>query len=933
MSEEILRPASSSQTPTEYRTPYALSPEEEDKLTHIYNRPGFYNKAREMIDAHEPGFYILTCINIDSFKTINDQYGTAVGDQVLCNIAENIYNSIDDMGGICARLAADDFAVLFPASEQNSHRLYGAHSRVNAPSCIVQRIHTRIGRYLVRDVSLPLAAMYDRAKLAADSIRGNYSKNIEYYTDEMRDHMLKRQRVINNMVDALNNGEFEVWLQPQFNHATGAVIGAEALSRWKHEDSYISPADFIPIFEETDFIYQLDLYIWEQCCAILKRWLSSGSRPLPVSVNISPRDITQEDFPETLIGIVSSYDIPKELFRLEITESAFGEDAEQIISKIGELIQMGFTVEIDDFGSGYSSLNSLKDVPAHILKLDMRFFEVTADTERAGTIVASVVRMAKWLNMAVIAEGVETKSQADYLKSIGCHYIQGYYYARPMPVDQYEALLSANKREHKLDRLKTLKTFDNNEFWNPDSMDTLIFNSYVGGACIFEYCRRQTSLLRVNDRFFAQFDGLIPPDAQLNDISLTNYLSDEDRELFYRTIDKALQTRTDASCELSVSLGRNIVYVRDSIRIIAKADDRLLCYCSVTNITEQKMAELHEREALSRMQAIMDNVHSGIIAVKRDANDNIRVVFANNGFYSMLGYTEEQFKDEIANVEAAVFPADLPIINDCVIRTVVDGYAQSCEFRLIRSDQSIIWVQIVTSVLAGSNADLGTILGVITDISADKEYKEQLSFLNSTAHDLLAFPKPDDAIKHTLLQAIDYFEADRAFVFEIDFEHQLMHCSYEQNAPGIGSDSAWHRDIPFDDAKKLFGGMDPDNPTAIKRSRELGEDMAELRRYLISHGISAFVTTPMMRFNNNNNNNNSRYRNLIGFIGIENPARIDKHFNRLSALGDFVAILTTRRDLYDSISAERKYAAKLEASLSDKLQSDDNDEANVSAPD
>ena len=600
-----------SQMTEKSKSMYGLTPDMEDELTHLYNRAGFYKKAEEMIEAHAPGHYILTCINIDSFKVINDQFGTDIGDEVLKHVAVSISECLEGEDAIVARISADDFAVLYTAaySENAKQHIEAAHSRACAPNCIRQRIHTRVGRYFVTDKSLDITNMFDRAKIAADSIRGHFTKKIEYYSEDMREKLIARQRILFSMAEALERGEFEVWLQPQYNHATGAAIGSEALARWKHEGNYIPPSDFIPVFEETDFIYELDLYMWEQCCRLLRRHIDEGNSPLPISVNISRRDIIHDDFPATLVGIVQNYDIPINLFRLEITESAFSGDAKQTISKIRDLSDMGYIIEIDDFGSGYSTLNTLKDVPSSVLKLDMRFFENTENNKRAGTIIEAVVRMAKWLDMAVIAEGVETKHQADYLKSIGCYYIQGYYYARPMPVVEFEKLAAKVHREPELTRLKTLKTFDNNDFWDPESMDTLIFNSYIGGACIFEYAGRKTELLRVNDQFFEIFSNGVETMENLDDLSLASYLEEKEREKFYDTIEEAIATKSEAECELRIALGGRVIYAHDTVRIIASTDDKYLCYCSVADVTKRCIAEKHEWENSEQLKFLNDTAH------------------------------------------------------------------------------------------------------------------------------------------------------------------------------------------------------------------------------------------------------------------------------------------------------------------------------------
>lgn len=242
---------------------------------------------------------------------------------------------------------------------------------------------------------MPVDVMYDRALVAADAIRDSYGKDIEFYNEDMRNLILRRQRIVNAMEGALRAREFEVWFQPQYNHATGALIGAEALARWRWDGIYISPAEFVPIFEETGFIYEMDRFIWEEACRYLAKWKREGGTVLPVSVNLSRRDLLHEDFPGVLTEILGKYHLTPADLRLEITESAFSQQSKQMIAKAEELVREGFTVEIDDFGSGYSSLNTLKDVPASVLKLDMHFFDSSENGQRAGSFRACFCRRCR----------------------------------------------------------------------------------------------------------------------------------------------------------------------------------------------------------------------------------------------------------------------------------------------------------------------------------------------------------------------------------------------------------------------------------------------------------------------------------------------------------------------------------------------------------
>lgn len=611
-----------------------VSAAQRDKLTGLYTRDVFFALTERLVRRAEPGAYVLSCFDVDNFKVINDQYGVDMGDDVLCHVADTISRYAARIEGHCCRVSADVFGVLFPAKYVDSKLLLDAHRAAFAPRCINRTIRIRIGRYLITDLSLPASTMFDRAMLAQESIRGRCDLYIASYNDGMRKRLLREQMLVQEMNGALEREEFEVWLQPQFNHATGAMIGSEALVRWRlRGGELIPPGEFIPIFERNGFIYELDKYVWERVCRTLRRWILSGLPLLPISVNISRFDVFHEDFADVITGLVVKYDLPVELMHLEITESAFTENDEQVTKTVKALIRLGFTIEIDDFGSGFSSLNTLKDVPASVLKLDMRFLENRDDAQRGGSILESVVRMAKWLGMSVIAEGVETKPQADYLKSIGCHFLQGYFFAHPMPIPEYEKLSAAVRIEHKTAYLETVEALDSNAFWNPNSMETLIFNSYVGGAIIVEYHNGQTEVIRSNDRFAKEFAGKTIGGVPVYKLAPAECMDAENYAIMLDNIKKAIETRVESTCELRIAVdGKKkdeALYLRCTVRMIARAEERCLLYCVIYNISSLRIAEKKERELVDRLQAIINALPSGVSAITQDER-GMRFLFAND---------------------------------------------------------------------------------------------------------------------------------------------------------------------------------------------------------------------------------------------------------------------------------------------------------------
>lgn len=513
-----------------------------DPLTGVFDQDTFFKIARMLIDGKSDGYYVFSFLNIDNFKIINDRFGIGVGDAVLKYVASVIKDFADAAGGICGRLFADNFALLYPHNCVESKEMNDAHERIHHPDVLSQPIRLRTGRYFVENKDDSVMTMFDRARIAANFVRNSYDKEISVFDKDMLDYLIRRQLIVEDMNTALASGEFKLFFQPQYNHATGAIMGAEVLVRWLKNGEYVLPGKFISVFEENDFIYKLDKYVWERACILLRKWMNEGKNPVPVSVNVSRRDILHDDFIDVITAITSKYDIPVDMLRLEITESAFSESTKEIISKANELAKLGYVVEIDDFGSGYSSLNSLKDVDASVLKLDMKFFEGGGNAQRAGNIVESIVRMARWLGMTVIAEGVEDVKDADYLKSVGCYYIQGYLYSKPLPVDEYEKLFCNENKEYVMSRLQTLKNLNNNEFWDPKSMETLIFNSYVGGACIFEYRNGVTEVLRTSDEYVKQFGSIKIDPADIKNLTFSDYLYADDKIRFLNDIKKCISS-------------------------------------------------------------------------------------------------------------------------------------------------------------------------------------------------------------------------------------------------------------------------------------------------------------------------------------------------------------------------------------------------------
>ncbi len=693
----------------------------------------FFKQAQEMIRTHEDGYYVFSFINVNNFTLIHEQYGAETSDMLLAHITACLAACAEQVGGICGHIIADQFVMLYPQSCKGQPVFKEFYDKAINPPCLQKKIGIRIGNYIAADRHEDINTIYYRARVAAESVRGSYEKKVAFYSEELRGRLLHRQQIIFDMDDALAKEQFELWIQPQYNHATGALIGGEVLVRWNKDGQYISPAEFIEIFEQNGFIYPMDRYVWEHACMLLQRWRAEGRAMLPLSMNVSRRDMQHADVIAYLCGLVEQYEIPIDLLRLEITETAFAGAQKEVLERVRELVRLGFTVEIDDFGSGYSSLNILKDVPAAILKLDMRFFESTENEERAGNIIESVVHMARWLNMGVIAEGVENEYQADFLVSIGCYDIQGYYYAKPMPVAEYEKRLDSERTEAARNDVKLVENFDNVEFWNPKSIDTLVFNSYVGGAYVFEYADGETDVLRINDQYRSQFKGIIPEGTPLGKCGVCNYLAPQERARFFETVERAIRNRREESCEVKVSAEGKTEYLQLRIRAIAKADERYLLYAVITNNTRQRMAQQIEQNLTKQMQAILQNIQDGVIAIVLHDKEDMDMLFINESFYKMYGYTQEQFRQEVHRISDVIYPDDREKVEKHIMEAMTQRKTSTYEYRCLKRDGSVFWVQMRNSPFTLEGVSDCVLLGVARDITAQKQVHDKLVHLGEAA--------------------------------------------------------------------------------------------------------------------------------------------------------------------------------------------------------
>ena len=408
-----------------------------DSLTGIYNMKYLYSRISNQL-AYTDEEYVLLYLNIKSFKLINENFGKTYGDVVLIELANWIRNNVSD--GLYGRLVSDTFGICILKKDfDEDFYIRELSDFVVILKNVELRINIHIGVYEVLNRSMDVSVMFDRAHLAISNVEEKYKTVVKYYDEKIRNEMLEEQRLVSDFPVAIKYDHIIPYLQPIVDEK-GKVVGAEALARWNHSEmGFLPPYKFIPLFEKNGLITQLDMHIWEQACKILNEW-KKLNLDLFISINISPKDFYFTDVVSVIVKLIKKYDIEPRKLRIEITETAMMSNPEERIDILNKFRDAGFIVEMDDFGSGYSSLNTLKDMPVDLLKIDMKFLSKDND-ERANIIIKNIINLTNDLDIVSLTEGVETKEQFEGLLAMGCELFQGYYFSKPMPVEEFSSFI------------------------------------------------------------------------------------------------------------------------------------------------------------------------------------------------------------------------------------------------------------------------------------------------------------------------------------------------------------------------------------------------------------------------------------------------------------------------------------------------------------
>lgn len=711
-----------------------------DVLTGIYNKKKFIEMTRNMLDENPNEKMAFVRMDIDRFQFINAFYGTEAGDKVLKFIATSLKNYAKEFGKITyGRMEADVFATCVKYDD-----LVEALKRVD----VIKRhfnsyplefdIVPAFGIYVIEDTELPIELMLDRAKMAAKTIKGQYLNNYAFYTDDMGTALEEEQQIVNEMVNALETEQFLVYFQPKYNVKSKLPIGAEALVRWEHPEwGMISPGKFIPIFEKNGFITKLDYFVWNKVCFMIRGWLDEGMKPNPISVNMSRVNLYNPNIVKVLCDLVDSYNVPRDLLQLELTESAYADASAAMKEKVQRFREEGFQVLMDDFGSGYSSLNVLKDIEVDVLKIDMRFFETSDVDGRGENIIASVVRMAKWLNIPTIAEGVEKEEQVEFLRNIGCEFVQGYYFAKPMPAYAYNSIACQVDGFEKLNK----KGFDTNQLFAMDTEMEHFVSDSTQAIAIYEYDQDVLEILRVNN---AYYELMGYDDRYIRASNLLDVLEEKSRKVIKDTLDETVKTKSTVGCEYEkvLSNGKR-VWLHLKLKYINSIEGRNIIIGTHIDITSEKQVEDSFNKYVYALQsATMFNEskeESILIVDDLEFNRNI-----------LRGMMSDQYKIyEAANGREA-----LEILEE-----------HSNEIRLILLD-IVMPIMDGREFLAIKNKNLMYRDIAVVVITAEEDEQVQLNMLESGVNDYITKPFIKEMVLRRINNVLEYNNRFRNMMYE-----------------------------------------------------------------------------------------------------------------------------------------------------------------------
>jgi len=648
-----------------------------DPLTGLPREKDFYAQA-ESILADTTTNWLLVAIDLQHFKLFNEWYGRGLGDHVLADIGRELVATAEAHHGVSGYIGGDDFALLVPADRFSVEDLYQKLQDIIKGHGVSIGFLPALGA-CYSNGSTSIYSLHDEASLACQEAKKDYRNRVVYYSSSLVQQTAEDYRTLSAFKDALAGGEITFFLQPQCRAVNGQIVGAEALARWiKPDGTMIPPFRFVPTLERYGFIPDLDRYIWEAVCKWSRESLDRGNPLIPVSVNISPVDIFTMDVPNYFQSLIEKYSLPRNAIKVEITESAYGEDSDKVRATVQTFRDMGFMVLMDDFGSGFSSLNMLRELNVDMIKLDAYFLRMDEATEKKGMhILESVVNMAKTMSMPIIVEGVETTEQCAYLMSLGCRYIQGYYFYRPMAKDAFQALIADPK---KIDphgfTFKFNEEFHIREFLNDDVYSDSMLNQIIGPAAIYAWHGDVVDIIRFNQQFYKAVNA---PDFTDRLLNIQQFMPKNEQVVLLDTLQKAFDDRLNgASGILSFNKvdGTRVRFLIHFYFLNTDGENRRF-YGSARDVTDIAFLQ-QQMQLLSRFVS-----RTVLFLIAREDKYVFEVVA--HGLEKAMGLNRKDMEEELnsGRLYKRLIPKNESVLWKIALKCVDSRQSASREFRMV----------------------------------------------------------------------------------------------------------------------------------------------------------------------------------------------------------------------------------------------------------
>ena len=707
---------------------------EKDTLTGVYNRQYFMKSTSLLLKRYPDETFVLIRFDIDHFRLYNSSFGSEAGNELLISVAKQIEVELESHNVKMysyGRIESDVFCVCVPYRKEKLESELMEAEKMLQNMNKSYRIKASFGLYVVENHYEDMEEMYSHTVEASRKCKDNINTVFVYYDSKMNEMEEKAQRLTNEMQEALEKRQFIVYLQPKYKLDTNEPCGAEALVRWKHPEwGMVSPGEFIPVFEQNGLIVQLDYYMWESVCKLLSKWYKTQDDVFPVSVNISRISMYNPMIVEQIDGLTEKYGIPKRLLELEITESAYMSNPDLMKDTIKKLRDKGFVILMDDFGSGYSSLNTLKDIDVDILKIDMKFLPTGHNNIKSEKILASVARMAGWLGIPVVVEGVETKEQKDFLESIGCTYVQGYYYARPMPVEEYEKLIKEHNKVEEKEDLPEDVLSDLEEIWSSESSSGMLLRSVSVPFAVLEYENSQIDILRMNKAFSNKYGSK----------GFDSFLIYKEMYKLLTALDEVVISKGNCECECLFVMPDG-VSKWEHIRLIyiGTVGKTHLIGATLSDVTTEKMLEkelntvfnvLNNKNNMQNSLLVIDDMEMSREILKNLFEDEYKIIEASDGDEGL-----KLLKENYNNVAAILLDMIMPRMN-------------GQEFLVQKNNLP-------------NAADIPVIV-----ISSEDNEAMQINMLANGVNDYITKPFIPAAVKKRVANVIDYNSRFRSLVSE-----------------------------------------------------------------------------------------------------------------------------------------------------------------------